>query len=483
MAEIMEKRIGRKEIITTAGKNGGVEFVRSSGSTAGQVLSDENIRKLGFLVLRVDESLGGGEQHQDIEWADDGADFILVQARPVTALPRYTCPEIKDQPDIWSNANFRDAIPMVQSTLNWSIMKIGLNMLFDSLFKTIGCRMPEGLQLVKLFQGRAYLNLSIQQWLMYDALGLAPGVTNSTLGGHQPEIRVNEKKPYSGIKGLKRLWRALKFLAVMARTKRQAGKSFAWVEDTMETANLAKIKSQQKEKADRAWLEIRRRLPLYRRILIKYWPKQSLKGAEMREKAKSVMVKSYESFSVVLREIGQRLAGRGIIENHFDLYHCTRSEILSILNGYWDGKGLAVLVAERKARRKEMEAISPPDLIIGDVPRFVKPVAGATGSALTGMGVAAGKASGTAGLIHHPHEGGKLKDGDVLVAPSTDPGWTPLFLRASAIVMETGGFLSHGSIVAREYGIPAVVNIPGVMKAIKDKQIITVDGDEGKIYL
>ena len=177
------------------------------------------------------------------------------------------------------------------------------------------------------------------------------------------------------------------------------------IKDTMETANLAKIKLRQKEKADRAWLEIRRRLPLYRRILIKYWLKQSLKGAEIREKAKSVMIKSYESFSVVLRVLGQRLAGRGIIGNQFDIYHCTRSEILSVLNGYWDGKGLAVLVAERKAGRKEMEALSPPDLIIGDVPRFVKPVTGATGSVLTGMGVAAGKASGTARLIYYPHEG------------------------------------------------------------------------------
>lgn|GEM_PF-2023554 len=70
-----------------------------------------------------------------------------------------------------------------------------------------------------------------------------------------------------------------------------------------------------------------------------------------------------------------------------------------------------------------------------------------------------------------------------LVAPSTDPAWTPLFLRASAIVMETGGFSSHGSIVAREYGIPAVINIPGVMKVIDDNRLVTVDGDEGKVYL
>lgn len=69
------------------------------------------------------------------------------------------------------------------------------------------------------------------------------------------------------------------------------------------------------------------------------------------------------------------------------------------------------------------------------------------------------------------------------MAPSTDPGWTPLFLKAAALVMEAGGSLSHGAIVAREYGIPAVINVPGVMKVIKDGQTITVDGEEGKIFL
>lgn len=69
------------------------------------------------------------------------------------------------------------------------------------------------------------------------------------------------------------------------------------------------------------------------------------------------------------------------------------------------------------------------------------------------------------------------------MAPSTDPGWMPLFLKAAALVMEAGGSLSHGAIVAREYGIPAVINVPGVMKVIKDGQTITVDGEEGKIFL
>ena len=97
--------------------------------------------------------------------------------------------------------------------------------------------------------------------------------------------------------------------------------------------------------------------------------------------------------------------------------------------------------------------------------------------------MASGQARGPARLIRHPDEGARLQVGDVLVAPSTDPGWTPLFLRASAVVMEVGGYLSHGAIVAREYGLPAVVNIPGALGAIKDGQMLEVNGDVGEVVL
>jgi pyruvate,water dikinase len=83
--------------------------------------------------------------------------------------------------------------------------------------------------------------------------------------------------------------------------------------------------------------------------------------------------------------------------------------------------------------------------------------------------------------IRHPHEGTRLAPGEILVAPSTDPGWTPLFVRASAVVMETGGYLSHGAIVAREYGLPAVVNIPDILSHIKDGETLMVDGDAATV--
>ena len=77
--------------------------------------------------------------------------------------------------------------------------------------------------------------------------------------------------------------------------------------------------------------------------------------------------------------------------------------------------------------------------------------------------------------------GAKLAPGDILVAPSTDPGWTPLFLSAAGLVMEMGGAMSHGAVVAREYGIPAVVGVPSASERIKDGEQITVDGSQGTV--
>jgi pyruvate,water dikinase len=83
--------------------------------------------------------------------------------------------------------------------------------------------------------------------------------------------------------------------------------------------------------------------------------------------------------------------------------------------------------------------------------------------------------------VWHPDQATHLNQGDVLVAPTTDPGWTPLFMRAAALVTEVGGYLSHGAIVAREYRLPAVVNVSGA-RTLQDGEVITVDGDTGVIY-
>jgi pyruvate,water dikinase len=109
---------------------------------------------------------------------------------------------------------------------------------------------------------------------------------------------------------------------------------------------------------------------------------------------------------------------------------------------------------------------------------LVEPVEGD----LRGSPASPGVVTGRARVIRSPH-GAHLEPGEILVAPSTDPGWTPLFLTAGALVMEMGGMMSHGAVVAREYGIPAVVGVAGATERIVTGQSITVDGTAGVVSI
>ena len=108
--------------------------------------------------------------------------------------------------------------------------------------------------------------------------------------------------------------------------------------------------------------------------------------------------------------------------------------------------------------------------------------AAAQAGALRGTPASAGTVTAPARVILDP-VGARLEPGEILVAPSTDPGWTPLFLTAGGLVMEMGGANSHGAVVAREYGIPAVVGVPGATEAITTGAEVTVDGASGVVTL
>jgi pyruvate,water dikinase len=218
----------------------------------------------------------------------------------------------------------------------------------------------------------------------------------------------------------------------------------------------------------------------------------------LREGAKSALVRLIKPARLVALAIGRRLAAKGILDRPEAVFFLTGDEIASLLSSQWDGTGLRAILEYRLAHRAELEALPSPDVIMGDravvnlragvEPAGLQHVDAAPPEAqrdqkgaLQGVAVSSGQASGPARLIRHPSEGTALRKGEVLVAPSTDPAWTPLFLRASAVVMEVGGYLSHGAIVAREYGIPAIVNVGGAMATFRDGQILHVDGDTGKV--
>src|SRR6185295_11664097 len=141
------------------------------------------------------------------------------------------------------------------------------------------------------------------------------------------------------------------------------------------------------------------------------------------------------------------------------------------------------LVRERRdSYEAELRRRHIPRVILSDGTEPEAQSAPAEGAALAGTPASAGSVTAPARVVMDP-VGAHLEPGEILVAPSTDPGWTPLFLTAGGLVMEMGGPNSHGAVVAREYGIPAVVGVPEATTRIATGAEITVDGAAGRVHL
>ncbi len=105
------------------------------------------------------------------------------------------------------------------------------------------------------------------------------------------------------------------------------------------------------------------------------------------------------------------------------------------------------------------------------------------GLILHGIPASQGKLSGTIRILNRVEDIGDVQTGEILVVPRTDPGWTPVFRKIGGLITETGGILSHGAVVSREYGIPAVTNIPNACQLLHNGQKVTIDGSKGEIIL
>ncbi|MCM0676102.1 PEP-utilizing enzyme, partial [Micromonospora phytophila] len=140
------------------------------------------------------------------------------------------------------------------------------------------------------------------------------------------------------------------------------------------------------------------------------------------------------------------------------------------------------VAARRAVHRRELRRRTVPVALFSDGTDIetVLPAAPAADGVLTGVGAAAGRVTGPARVVHDPATA-HVEPGDILVAATTDPGWTPLFLTAGALVTETGAVMAHGPTVAREYGIPAVICVPDATRKISTGQIVNVDGATGTV--
>jgi rifampicin phosphotransferase len=147
------------------------------------------------------------------------------------------------------------------------------------------------------------------------------------------------------------------------------------------------------------------------------------------------------------------------------------------------------VIAERWEWFDELSELEPPFFVDGQIPPAdswpkksdpdLEPAT--SGTVLNGIGACAGTATGVARIITDPEDAEDLEPGEILVAPMTDPGWTPIFTSAAAVVVNVGASMSHAAIVSRELGIPCVLGVRGATKKIKDGATLTVDGAAGTI--
>jgi phosphohistidine swiveling domain-containing protein len=207
-------------------------------------------------------------------------------------------------------------------------------------------------------------------------------------------------------------------------------------------------------------------------------------GSVFRENVKCEIVRLITNLRIMLLELGQKLHNESLIQNPKDVFFLKIEELEQMTQGS-AGFDVTATIVERRSEYEHWLTVTPPGTIAGryDPQKPATELIDTEAEVLKGLAVSAGVAVGPARVILRTDEQQQVLPGEILVAPFTDPGWTPYFIPAVAIVMDQGSLLSHGSIVAREYSIPAVVNVGHATKIIKTGQKIQVDGDQGVVRI
>jgi pyruvate,water dikinase len=228
--------------------------------------------------------------------------------------------------------------------------------------------------------------------------------------------------------------------------------------------------------------EVCRLLPPWRRAWFRATLRRTQAFSRLRENSKSHLVQLIDIGRLMALQAAYFLVQDGLLEDAETIFYLRIEEVQTALRGAMSVEIVRHLITQRRLERQRDAARHLPDLFVGERPLYTE-LLPTQGTVLTGLPSSPGRVTGIARVLSAPQEGARLQPGEILVAPSTDPGWTPLFLLTSGLVMETGGYLSHGAIVAREYGIPAVLNVPLATQRIPDGSCILLDGAQGVVQL
>jgi phosphohistidine swiveling domain-containing protein len=221
-------------------------------------------------------------------------------------------------------------------------------------------------------------------------------------------------------------------------------------------------------------------LPLLKRVALRHVIERTRRSMELRERLKDLIVLRSDRARWIYAELRRRLVSRKQLAHADDIYFLLGSEVADLLRGMMDADRAKAIIARRRRDFSWCEAVRLPKIQQG-VARTATAADFTSATQLKGTGVSPGKVEGRARVIRDPRTNSHIEPGEILVAPVTDAGWTPLFINAAGLVVEVGGLLSHGSVVAREYGLPAVVGVTGATERIQTGDRIYLDGSSGVV--
>jgi phosphohistidine swiveling domain-containing protein len=213
------------------------------------------------------------------------------------------------------------------------------------------------------------------------------------------------------------------------------------------------------------------------------------KAVERRERTKSLLVAVVTQFKGAYRRLGELLAAEGKLADADAVFFLTHKELAALLRG--DEPALAAKALERRKVLDYQMDLSFPDVFTGSPEPLEESLddAGAAGGELSadrtlrGKPVSRGRVAGRARVVRTLAEAGSIQPGEILIAPVTDVGWSPYFSLVAGLATDVGSSVSHGAVVAREYGLPAVVDLRRATKVFKTGDLVVLDGDHGVLRL
>jgi pyruvate,water dikinase len=258
-------------------------------------------------------------------------------------------------------------------------------------------------------------------------------------------------------------------------------RNYLHADDSADPRRIEERQGLEREAATSAAL---RRLGWWKRFVFRNRLTTAHRWVASREHTKELFVRMIDRGRRLSRVLAHRLVQRGLLDETGDLYYLTWEETKALFRGEMGREQAYANIRRRRAEEARNKRVVLPELFRGR-PKPLRPdeLALPDERVLRGIAVSPGRITGRARVILDPRRDATIEPGEILVAPVTDAGWTPLFIAAAGVVVDVGGTLSHGSTVAREYGLPAVVNVKHGTRMIRTGQTITVDGTQGLVIL